>query len=83
MRIPALAIAALAAFAPLAQAQEPAISQDQAVEIAEGEGLVTMEEVSFDRDDNKWEVEGRTADGQKIEVDIDAASGTVLDVDLD
>jgi uncharacterized membrane protein YkoI len=40
-----------------------------------------VEEV--DRDDGKWEVEGKDASGREIEVDIDARSGKVVKVERD
>jgi uncharacterized membrane protein YkoI len=63
-----------------AVAQSP-ITAEQAIEIARQQGLVTVEEV--DRDDGKWEVEGKDASGREIEVDIDARSGKVVKVERD
>jgi uncharacterized membrane protein YkoI len=64
----------------VAQNQSP-ITAEQAIEIARQQGLVTVEEV--DRDDGKWEVEGKDASGREIEVDIDARSGKVVKVERD
>lgn len=83
---------ALAALATLAMATVigggPALAQttgpitaEQAIEIAKQQGIVTVDEV--DRDNGKWEVEGKDASGREIEVDIDASSGKVIKIERD
>jgi uncharacterized membrane protein YkoI len=57
------------------------ISAEEAIRIARGAGVVRVQDV--DCDDGKWEVEGRDAQGRKIEVDVHAGDGRVLDVDRD
>ncbi len=57
------------------------ISAEDAIRIAQENGVASVTEV--DRDDGKWEVEGRDADGREIEVDVDATSGAVLKVERD
>ena len=51
----------------MAEAQDP-VSEEQAVSIAERNGMVRLKDV--DREDYGWEVEGWTADGREIEVEI-------------
>jgi uncharacterized membrane protein YkoI len=58
-----------------------AVSMPQAIEIAQGAGLVRVEEVECD--DGLWEVEGWTAAGREIEVEIDPRSGRIVKVDRD
>lgn len=53
--------------------QQGAVTFEQAIEIAKQNGVVSIGEV--DRDDDEWEVEGRDAQGRKIEVEIDARTG--------
>jgi uncharacterized membrane protein YkoI len=53
-----------------------AVSREQAVDIARREGLVRLHEVKFD--DGVWEVEGWTANGDKIEFDIHPQTGAIL-----
>ncbi len=62
-------------------AGQAAISQERAVAIAREQGVATVREVELD--DGVWEVEGRTAEGRKIEVDIDPRTGAVLKRELD
>ena len=80
----ALATLAMATFVlggpALAQSQGT-ITAEQAIEIAKQQGIVTVEEV--DRDNGKWEVEGKDISGKEIEVDIDARSGQVIKVERD
>ncbi len=57
------------------------ITAEQAIEIAKQQGLVTVEEV--ERDDGKWEVEGKDVSGREIEVDIDARSGQIVKIERD
>lgn len=58
-----------------------AVSIPQAIEIAQGAGLAYVSDVECD--DRVWEVEGRNADGRKLENDIDARTGRVLKVERD
>lgn len=57
-----------------------AITQERALEIARGQGVATVEEVKLE--EGLWEVEGRTSDGQRIEVEINAANGAVVKREL-
>lgn len=57
------------------------ITAEDAIRIARDNGVATVMEV--DRDDGKWEIEGRDGDGREIEVDIDATSGAVLKIERD
>ncbi len=81
MRLAIAAIAlSLASTAALSQAAS-GITAEQAAEIARKNGMATVEEI--DRDDGKWEVEGRQDNGREIEIDIDMATGKVIKIDRD
>lgn len=56
------------------------ITRDQAIEIARQHGLVRLKDV--DREDYGWEIEGWTADGREIEVEINH-DGSIRDIDYD
>lgn len=73
-----MAGAIMLAFATPAVAD---ITAEEAIAIAREHGMETVEEV--DRDDGKWEVEGRDADGRELEIDIDIATGEVLKIERD
>lgn len=80
------ALAAVLAMPQGARADDDAfcggsISRAQAIEIARGVGLVRVEEV--DCDDDEWEVEGRDVRGREIEVEIDARTGRITEVERD
>lgn len=76
--LPALfGLASLAYLAPAAAD----ISIEQAIAIAREHGMQVIREVELD--DGKWEIEGRDAEGREIEIDIDARTGEVLEVELD
>lgn len=75
---PVLFATAVAFFATPALAE---IGMDDARRIAGEHGVVTFEEV--ERDDNKWEVEGRDAAGREIELDIDRRTGAVVKREVD
>lgn len=77
--LPALALATL--FAAPVLAQTPAIGIDDALRIARENGLATITKIEMD--DGKWEVEGRNAAQQRIEIDIDPASGKILKTETD
>ena len=55
------------------------VSATEAIRIATGAGVAEVRDV--DCDDGRWEVEGRDANGRKIEVEIHATTGQVLDID--
>ena len=55
------------------------ITAEEAIRIAREAGVARVQEV--DCDDDKWEVEGRDAQGRRIEVEVHAGTGRVLDID--
>ncbi|MBR0649316.1 PepSY domain-containing protein [Roseomonas terrae] len=55
------------------------ITAEEAIRIARDAGVARVQEV--DCDDGRWEVEGRDAQGRKIEVDVHARDGRVIEVD--
>jgi uncharacterized membrane protein YkoI len=55
------------------------ITAEEAIRIARDAGVARVQEV--DCDDNRWEVEGRDAQGRKIEVEVHARDGRVIEVD--
>lgn len=57
------------------------ISKGAAIEIAAAIGVYHIQEI--ERDDGKWEIEGRTFQGCEIEVEISARSGRVTDREID
>jgi hypothetical protein len=65
-----------AAFVPVPSG--PLTLQD-ALAIASGIGVVTVQNTHFDG--NEWEIEGRDQYGKWIEVDIDGRTGEVRNVD--
>jgi hypothetical protein len=56
----------------------PLTLQD-ALAVAAGIGVVTVKDTHFDGDE--WEIEGRDSYGKWIQVDIDARTGEVRNVD--
>jgi uncharacterized membrane protein YkoI len=76
----ALALATGLASSP-ALAQEFKVSEQQARQIASDRGVVKFSEI--ERDDGKWEIEGRDKDGRKIEIDIHGQSGEVVKFERD
>jgi hypothetical protein len=89
-KLVAASVAALfiAAPAPLAFAYDevryfggPSVSLDDAIAIAQAYGLVYLKEVKLD--DGEWEVEGCTADGGEIEVEIHAHTGQLLELEIE
>lgn len=76
----------LAAAIPLSAAT-PAIAYDsgsllsmqEALEVAYDVGLTAVSDAEFAG--YEWQIEGRDAAGQYMEVDVDATTGAVLNVD--
>ncbi len=57
------------------------ISLQEAMDIARANGMARITDV--DLDDDEWEIEGRTADGREIDIDISARDGRIKDLDID
>ena len=55
------------------------VSMEAAVGVATDIGLVTVSQTQFAGDE--WQIEGRDISGRYMEVDVDAATGAVLNVD--
>jgi uncharacterized membrane protein YkoI len=79
---------ALAAFGPgvapssaQTSAQQRSITAEDAVRIAKSRGMVRVEEV--ERDNGKWEVEGKDNNGRELEIEIDARTGKVIKIERD
>jgi uncharacterized membrane protein YkoI len=71
--------------APAAQADRECrglpVTRAQAIETAASVGLVRVKEV--DCDDGEWEVEGWNAAGREMEVEIDARTGRIKEIEYD
>lgn len=57
------------------------ISANEAIAIARSHGVVRVTDV--DRDDGRWEVEGRNRRGRELEVHINIRNGRVIWIDRD
>lgn len=55
------------------------VTRDEALEIAEAEGLESVREVKARR--GVWKIEGSDADGVKLEIEIDGDTGRVVKVE--
>jgi hypothetical protein len=55
------------------------ISMQQALAVANEIGLIAVSHTQFAGDE--WQIEGRDVSGRYIEVDVDAGTGEVLNVD--
>jgi hypothetical protein len=91
--IPAAALALIGFIVPASAAdigyvQEPVteiytrpgpLPAQAAIDIAYGVGLVSVS--STDKWFNEWQIEGRDVTGRYIEVDVDARTGAIVDVD--
>lgn len=76
-----LALAVPASFALAQGAGNDRISVQQVVDIATEKGIVQVTKIELD--DGKWEVEGCTADGRELELDLRSSTGDVLKEKLD
>ena len=78
--LPIVAVAMLGA-APAAMAYDSGvlISMDMAMDVATNVGIASVSNTQFAGDE--WQIEGRDINGQYMEVDVDSATGQVLNVD--
>lgn len=84
MKTISAALAAIALAAPFALAQGTAadlLSREQAIEIAGKQGMAHVLEAELD--DGEWEIEGCSADGRELEIDLHSRTGDILKYDLD
>jgi peptidase YpeB-like protein len=78
--MPIVAAVALGAAAPaVAYDSASLISMQVALHVANDLGLVTVSHTQFAGDE--WQIEGRDMSGRYMEVDVDARTGEVLNVD--
>jgi Peptidase propeptide and YPEB domain len=78
--MPIVAAVALGAAAPaVADDSGGLISMQIALHVANDLGLVTVSHTQFAGDE--WQIEGRDMSGRYMEVDVDARTGEVLNVD--
>ena len=76
--IPAL-IAFSLAFASPALAYP--VSIEEVRDMAFDKGIVKIKEIKLD--EGVWEIEGKDATGQEIEMEVDAASGAIIKIRRD
>jgi hypothetical protein len=78
--IPIVATLALGLATPaLAYDSGGLMSMQAALDVATDIGIVTVSHTQFAGDE--WQIEGRDISGRYMEVDVDAATGEVLNVD--
>jgi predicted small secreted protein len=78
--IPAIAALAIGAATPaMAYDSGSQISREAALDVATNLGIVTVSNTQFLGDE--WEVEGRDRLGRWMQVDVDARTGEVRNVD--
>jgi uncharacterized membrane protein YkoI len=80
MLMPIAAAAVIGVATPsLAYDSGGLISMQRALDVATDLGLVTVSHTEFAG--YEWQIEGRDAAGRYLEVDVDASTGEVLNVD--
>ena len=67
------------AGAPVVEVPAGPLTLQDALVIASGVGVVTVQNTHFD--DDQWEIEGRDRYGKWIQVDVDARTGEIRHVD--
>jgi predicted small secreted protein len=78
--LPIVAVVALGIATPAAAYDSGGlISMQIALRVATDIGLVTVSHTQFAGDE--WQIEGRDMSGRYMEVDVDARTGEVLNVD--
>ena len=78
--VPVVAAVGLAIATPaMAYDSASPMSMDAAVGVATDAGLVTVSHAEFAGDE--WQIQGRDITGQYMEVDVEANTGRILNVD--
>lgn len=73
-----LVILSLPALAMPAAAGAGHLTVDEVRNMAFAKGVVMIKEIELDH--GFWQVEGRGADGHKIKIEVDAASGEIVKI---
>ncbi|HVX98342.1 MAG TPA: PepSY domain-containing protein [Pseudorhodoplanes sp.] len=68
-----------ASLPALAQSAGSEFSMQRALFVARNIGIAGISQIEFY--DGKWQIEGHAPDGQNIEVEIDAETGAIMNVD--
>ena len=55
--------------------------RERAIEIAAKQGMAHVLEAELD--DGEWEIEGCSADGRELEIDLHSCTGNILKYDID
>ena len=78
--VPIVAAISLSVAAPaMAYDTGGMLSMQEALGVATDIGIVTVSDTQFAGDE--WQIEGRDISGRYMEVDVDATTGAVLNVD--
>ncbi|MDE2241953.1 MAG: PepSY domain-containing protein [Bradyrhizobium sp.] len=78
--VPIVAAVGLSIATPaLAYDSASQMSMDAAVDVAMDAGLATVSHTEFAGDE--WQIEGRDVTGQYMEVDVEATTGRILNID--
>ena len=77
---PTLLAAALAATPALADPGKQTLTEPQIRELLEKQGFTRIDDLEFE--DGMWETDATSADGNRVDVRVDAASGRVFSEDM-
>lgn len=80
--IPLMIFIGLTQFAQADEKQQP-ISISDIVKTVTAQGYNDIRKIELSHDDGEYEVKARRADGKKVEIDIDAYTGKILEVERD
>jgi hypothetical protein len=58
-----------------------AVSAEDARDIAANQGIQYVNRLNFDRDDGRWYLHGRDYKDNWVDMEIDANTGVILDID--
>ena len=75
-------LAGLASFS-LAEEEKQPLPISQIVKIVTDQGYRDIRKVEFSEDDGEYEVKARNASGKKVEIDMNAYTGKILEVERD
>ncbi|KTD40545.1 PepSY domain-containing protein [Legionella parisiensis] len=81
MKIKKIVLSSLALVCSAAFADQPKVSIQQALSVAEKAGYTNIREIELEH--GQWEVKGRNAQGKKFKIKIDATTGAISKKDND
>lgn len=80
--LPLILLIVLSPFS-LADDDKKPLSISEIVKIVTDQGYRDIRKIEFSKRENEYEVKARNAEGKKVEIELDASTGKILEIERD